>query len=110
MLGLYICSKHTSKVAVSAKILFRSSFSTLPTDEVTSEKAERFNKIVDVYSPKVVSNITLSPGEKVILCRCWLSSKFPLCDGSHGKHNKATGDNLGPVVVTVSQQPKAQDN
>ena len=91
-------------------LLVRSTFSTFPTDEVTSEKAERFNKIVDVYSPKVVTNIALSPGEKVILCRCWLSSKFPLCDGSHGKHNKATGDNLGPVVVTVSQQPKAQDN
>lgn len=104
MLGLYI--RPLSRAVVSAKILVRPSFSTLPTDE----RAERFNKIVDVYSPKVVSNVTLNPGEKVILCRCWLSSKFPLCDGSHGKHNKATGDNLGPVVVTAAQQPKAQDN
>ncbi len=24
--------------------------------------------------------------------------KFPYCDGSHGKHNAETGDNVGPLV------------
>ena len=38
-------------------------------------------------------------GEKKSFCRCWLSEKWPYCDGSHSKWNKLTGDNLGPVVV-----------
>ncbi|EER97189.1 hypothetical protein BDA96_02G313700 [Sorghum bicolor] len=32
-------------------------------------------------------------------CRCWRSGTFPLCDGAHVKHNKATGDNVGPLLV-----------
>ncbi|KAJ1290842.1 hypothetical protein BS78_02G273600 [Paspalum vaginatum] len=32
-------------------------------------------------------------------CRCWRSGTFPLCDGAHAKHNKATGDNVGPLLV-----------
>ena len=79
-------------------------FSSVPSDDLA--KSERFNKIVDVYSPRVVSNIELKAGDKVILCRCWKSTKFPLCDGAHGKHNKETGDNLGPVVVTVAPMPQ----
>ncbi|CAB0002354.1 unnamed protein product [Nesidiocoris tenuis] len=38
-------------------------------------------------------------GDKTVYCRCWRSSTFPLCDGSHGAHNKETGDNVGPLVV-----------
>jgi CDGSH-type Zn-finger protein len=36
-----------------------------------------------------------------VVCRCWLSNKFPLCDGSHVKHNKETGDNVAPAIVTA---------
>ena len=36
-------------------------------------------------------------------CRCWKSSTFPLCDGSHGKHNAATGDNVGPLIVSKAK-------
>ena len=25
--------------------------------------------------------------------------QFPLCDGSHNKHNEDTGDNVGPLVL-----------
>ena len=58
---------------------------------------------------------------KKVYCRCWKSKTFPLCDGSHvavrpafalrlhprrsraaalAQHNKETGDNLGPLIVT----------
>ena len=38
------------------------------------------------------------PGNgKLVMCRCWKSSTFPYCDGSHTQHNKETGDNVGPV-------------
>jgi hypothetical protein len=98
-------------------------------------EGERFNKLIDMESEKVVNNISIGPGEKrsregvdrnwvsfksskpssspqystntdtvvsgekCVVCRCWQSSKFPLCDGSHVKHNKATGDNLGPAII-----------
>lgn len=68
--------------------------------------------------------------EKASFCRCWKSKnvsliglisshvsmiriadrvfislfQWPYCDGAHGAHNKATGDNLGPVVV--KRKPK----
>lgn len=37
----------------------------------------------------------------VALCRCWKSETFPKCSGAHNKHNKETGDQLGPVTVKV---------
>jgi hypothetical protein len=40
---------------------------------------------------------------KKVYCRCWKSSTFPLCDGSHGKHNAATGDNVGPLIVSKAK-------
>jgi CDGSH-type Zn-finger protein len=70
-------------------------------DEVNPPSTGRFNKAIDMDSAKVVHSITLNPGEKCVVCRCWQSAKFPLCDGTHAKHNKLTGDNLGPVVITV---------
>ena len=27
-------------------------------------------------------------------------SQFPLCNGTHVKHNKETGDNVGPLIVS----------
>ena len=42
----------------------------------------------------------------VALCRCYKSSKFPLCDGTHVKHNEETGDNVAPVVVKSGLPPE----
>ncbi|XP_064614377.1 CDGSH iron-sulfur domain-containing protein 2 homolog B-like [Liolophura sinensis] len=50
--------------------------------------------------PKVVHMADIEDlGDKVSYCRCWRSKKFPLCDGTHNKHNTETGDNVGPVVL-----------
>lgn len=32
---------------------------------------DRINKIIDLESPKVVSQIALNAGEKCVVCRCW---------------------------------------
>ena len=36
---------------------------------------------------------------KVALCRCWQSSRFPYCDGSHREYNEKHQDHLGPIIV-----------
>lgn len=50
---------------------------------------------------KVVDSVLVAELSKPITayCRCWRSQTFPLCDGSHVKHNKANGDNVGPLVL-----------
>ncbi|XP_022184704.1 CDGSH iron-sulfur domain-containing protein 2 homolog isoform X2 [Nilaparvata lugens] len=53
-------------------------------------------KVVDCHSIEEI-------GDKAAFCRCWRSKKWPYCDGSHGPHNKETGDNVGPVVVSAKK-------
>ncbi|KAH9514473.1 hypothetical protein Btru_025345 [Bulinus truncatus] len=49
---------------------------------------------------KVVTQMDIEDlGDKIAFCRCWRSKKFPLCDGSHNKHNDETGDNVGPLLL-----------
>mmetsp|Transcript_2663 Transcript_2663/g.6763 ORF Transcript_2663/g.6763 Transcript_2663/m.6763 type:complete len:102 (-) Transcript_2663:671-976(-) len=43
---------------------------------------------------------------KTAYCRCWRSATFPLCNGSHVKHNKETGDNVGPLVLEKAAADK----
>jgi CDGSH-type Zn-finger protein len=47
---------------------------------------------------------TTCTAPQVVVCRCWRSTKFPLCDGAHVAHNKATGDNVGPCLVEGPKQ------
>jgi len=48
-----------------------------------------------------VDSSEISPGKRVAYCRCWQSNKFPFCDGAHKAYNQSTGDNLGPLILSV---------
>ena len=58
----------------------------------------RINNTIELESPKVAT-MEDHTKEKKVYCRCWKSKTFPYCDGSHAKHNKETGDNVGPLIV-----------
>ena len=45
----------------------------------------------------------IEAGKKKVYCRCWQSGTFPVCDGTHMEHNKETGDNVGPLIVSVEK-------
>ena len=62
----------------------------------------RINNSIDLDSPKVATQEKLSDGDKKVYCRCWQSGTFPLCDGSHMAHNKETGDNVGPLILSAA--------
>eukprot|EP01031_Cornospumella_fuschlensis_P027623 gene27623-33360_t len=70
-------------------------------------QAKRVNHKIKLDNPKVVDTVKCADMEdlaqykdgKVVMCRCWKSETFPYCDGSHVKHNKETGDNVGPLIV-----------
>ncbi|XP_032815084.2 CDGSH iron-sulfur domain-containing protein 1-like [Petromyzon marinus] len=64
----------------------------------------RINPSIDKENPKVVHAMDTSDlGNESAFCRCWRSKKFPYCDGTHNKHNETTGDNVGPLVITVKK-------
>ncbi|KAL0371602.1 UNVERIFIED_CONTAM: CDGSH iron-sulfur domain-containing protein NEET [Sesamum calycinum] len=64
-------------------------------------RAEAINPDIRKTEEKVVDSVVVTELAKPLTayCRCWRSATFPLCDGSHVKHNKATGDNVGPLLL-----------
>ena len=36
---------------------------------------------------------------RVVVLFSTILFQFPYCDGAHNKHNKETGDNVGPVNI-----------
>eukprot|EP00667_Euglena_gracilis_P007425 EG_transcript_7500 len=68
----------------------------------SGEKAGVINPAIRKEEAKVVD--TLDAGAikgKAVMCRCWLSTTWPKCDGAHAKHNAETGDNVGPLIVSA---------
>ncbi|KAG5190816.1 hypothetical protein JKP88DRAFT_140648, partial [Tribonema minus] len=63
----------------------------------------RINSRIQMDSPKVADSMELGAGEKKVLCRCWKSETFPICNGAHTSHNQLTGDNVGPISVSVKK-------
>ena len=68
----------------------------------------RANHWKDLNTPKIFNAVSLKndgkdgkDGKEVLLCRCWRSSTFPFCDGTHTTHCSAGTDNAGPVKVTM---------
>ena len=47
-----------------------------PHSSPLSAVEERFNKMIDLDSPKVVNNLTLKGKEKAVVCRCWQSGEY----------------------------------
>uniref|UniRef100_A0A4W2EM86 Iron-binding zinc finger CDGSH type domain-containing protein n=1 Tax=Bos indicus x Bos taurus TaxID=30522 RepID=A0A4W2EM86_BOBOX len=57
------------------------------------------NPHIQKDNPKVVHAFDMEDlGDKAVYCHSWRFKKFPLCDGSHTKHNEETGDNMGPLT------------
>ncbi|KAK8747577.1 hypothetical protein OTU49_016468 [Cherax quadricarinatus] len=58
------------------------------------------NPAIRKEESKVVDSLDIEDlGNKAVFCRCWRSSKFPYCDGSHNAHNTVHADNVGPLII-----------
>ncbi|XP_060692775.1 CDGSH iron-sulfur domain-containing protein 1-like [Hemiscyllium ocellatum] len=65
------------------------------------ERNSRVNRAISKDVAKVVHSFDIEDlGANTAFCRCWRSSKFPYCDGTHEKHNLETRDNVGPLIIT----------
>lgn len=58
----------------------------------------------EVKQQDVLTIVTLKPGEKVALCRCYGSKKFPFCDGTHKQH-----PGKGPAIVEIKPEEEKEE-
>lgn len=72
-------------------------------ETINGEYERKINFKIDLKNSKVVDQERMCGGEKKVYCRCWKSGTFPLCDGAHVDHNKISGDNVGPLIVSVDK-------
>ncbi|XP_050520294.1 CDGSH iron-sulfur domain-containing protein 2 homolog [Daktulosphaira vitifoliae] len=63
-----------------------------PRSPVNPSIKKESSKVADVFAIEEL-------GDSTAFCRCWRSSKFPLCDGAHNVYNKLCQDNVGPLIV-----------
>ncbi|XP_002154650.1 CDGSH iron-sulfur domain-containing protein 1 isoform X1 [Hydra vulgaris] len=72
----------------------------LPKLQGKTQPKDVINDSIEKDKAKVVHSYDIEDiNESTAFCRCWKSSKFPYCDGTHNAHNKLSGDNVGPVLL-----------
>mmetsp|Transcript_19964 Transcript_19964/g.27651 ORF Transcript_19964/g.27651 Transcript_19964/m.27651 type:complete len:103 (-) Transcript_19964:142-450(-) len=94
---------HSANLAFTNTIISRSArASTYRSVSIVRASGEGLiNKNVKKEEAKVVDMLSCSEIKgKAVMCRCWKSAKFPYCDGKHVEHNKNTGDNVGPLIIS----------
>jgi len=84
--------------ALTAGIVYMSYLAFCP--ESRPKPKNHVNHKICKQESKVVNSVDIEDiADKAAFCRCWKSNNWPYCDGSHGKHNIDTGDNVGPLIV-----------
>jgi len=99
----FTISQQTPPATAVSRVASSSSTQLSAKDYETMDGEGKINLKIDLDSPKVATMDDIEKGKKVY-CRCWLSGTFPLCDGTHQAHNEATGDNVGPLIVSVKKE------
>lgn len=100
LVALLLCALNADALRVGAPLAAPVAHRLSPRITASADGAP-INKAIDKESPKVVTQLAADDIDgKAVMCRCWRSATFPYCDAAHVKHNKETGDNVGPLIVS----------